>query len=188
MSKLAGVRRRAVVAELIKRMREAGSWSGETHVQKNLYLLDTLLGVPTDYGFTLYRYGPYSFELHDDIVGMTATGFLEFESQIPYGPSLGVTSRAANVLRRFPRTIKEYEDELCFVANKLSNDDVISLERLATALYVTKESGGFGDVESRARELHRLKPHVSLKDARLSMERLGQLVEDANRAGFEVNL
>ncbi|MBI2918982.1 MAG: hypothetical protein HYY01_13460 [Chloroflexi bacterium] len=185
MSKLVGLRRQAVVADLIKRLAEAGSWCGETHVQKSMYLLDSL-GVPTDYKFVLYRHGPYSFDLHDDLVGMTATGILGVESRFPYGPSLEATRRAENVLRRFPKTTGKYAKQLDFVAKALAKGDMISLERLATAFYVTKRLGTLEGVERRARELNKLKPHVSLEQARLAVEHTDQLIEEIRRTGLEI--
>ena len=185
MSKLAGLRGRAVVAELIRRMQDAGSWSGETHVQKSMYLVNSLLGVPMEYEFVLHRYGPYSFDLHDDLIDMAAAGLLEMESHPPYGPSLKPTERAAKVIARFPRTMKRYEKELSFVADSLGEENVNSLERLATALYVTKKSDHPNDVETRARDLRTLKPHVALEDARQAVKRIDQLAEDARQFRLE---
>ena len=55
-----------VVCLLVEEMRRQGSWSGETHLQKGTYLLKHLVGVPLQYKFTLYKHGPFSFQLRDD--------------------------------------------------------------------------------------------------------------------------
>ena len=176
---LMGLRRKAVVADLISRMKNAGSWAGETHVQKSLYPLDTLLDTPTGYEFVLYKYGPFSFDLRDELGSMAATGLLDVKPQLPYGPSFEITERGQKVISRFPRTMSRYRDKLDFVASALSDRKVISLERLTTALYVRKKSTALKDVEGRVRELRRLKPHVSLQDAKEATEEIDKLVDQA---------
>ena len=47
--------REAIVAAIDQRMAERGSWCGETHLQKAVYFLQTLLDVPTDFGYILYN-------------------------------------------------------------------------------------------------------------------------------------
>jgi hypothetical protein len=51
------------------------------------------------------------------------------------------------------------------------------LERLATALYVTKQTnlGHDGSLQSRAECIHRLKPHVSFAAAAEAVQEIDQL-------------
>jgi hypothetical protein len=46
------LQRAALLTTLADKLRDAGSWCGETHLQKAAYLLQTLLQVPL--GFSLY--------------------------------------------------------------------------------------------------------------------------------------
>ena len=70
MTKLEGWTQKALLAELIEKLQENGSWCGETHVQKCAYFLEDLLGVPVGCEFVLYKHGPYSFDLHDALIEM----------------------------------------------------------------------------------------------------------------------
>ena len=55
--------RSAILLDLAAQLREHGSWTGETHVQKAAYFVQELLGVPSGFRFVLYRHGPFSFDL-----------------------------------------------------------------------------------------------------------------------------
>ena len=41
----------ALLMQLLNEMRQRGSWCGETHVQKSVYLLQELFGVPLEFQF-----------------------------------------------------------------------------------------------------------------------------------------
>jgi uncharacterized protein YwgA len=173
-------RRMVVLSELIEALDRRGSWCGETHIQKNAYFLDELLGVPfEEYDFILYKHGPFSFELRNELTGMRADGLLALEAQpYPYGPSLVTTDLAQNLKSRFRQTLERYRPAVEFVAEHLGNKGVVELERLATALYVTRELPN-ASVEDRAQRLVHLKPHVPLTSATNAVERVDQIMDDA---------
>lgn len=156
----------AVLVGLARRLHERGSWSGETHLQKATYLLHELRGVPFDFNFILYKHGPFSFELRDELGSMRADRLLEREVQPPpYGPRFVVTERGRELEARFARTMHRYGDSLDWVADRLGDRGVVALERLATAVWVTRELGDAASVEARAARLHEVKPHVGIADA-----------------------
>lgn len=160
-----GLKRKVLVLSLLRRMKDEDSWCGETHVQKCLYFLQEMMGAPTDYPFILYKHGPFSFELRDDLTAMRVDGLVEVHvrSNI-YGPSLSPGPIAQALLERFPKTLQEYDSQISFIAKRLSPKNVAELERLATALYVTDEEG-LQTQRSRAERVHELKPHVSVEEA-----------------------
>lgn len=172
------LRRAAVVSALTDGLRERGSWSGETHIQKTTYILQDLLGVPLELDYVLYKHGPYSFDLHDELAEMRADEILDVIPQPPpYGPKL-VTGEGAEQLReRFPKTLKKYEPQITYVAERLGDQGVTSLEKLATALWVTKEEGG--SVTARAKTLNALKPHISITAAERAVEQIDLMVNEA---------
>ena len=155
-----------LVAALNDRLRAHGSWCGETHMQKATYFLQEMLGVKMNFDFMLYKHGPFSFELRDVLGEMRADCLLVMQQRpYPYGPSLVVPSEQQETLqRRFPRTLKRYSKSLEFVGSELGGKKVSELERLATALYVTRENSSSLESE-RARALTLLKPHVSFNES-----------------------
>src|ERR1035441_4963526 len=68
--------RMAVLTLLDREMLAKGSWCGETHIQKATYFLQELLGVDLGFEFVLYRHGPFSFELRDELSSMQADDIL----------------------------------------------------------------------------------------------------------------
>ncbi len=172
-------RRAALIAELVRKLRVRDSWAGETHVQKTSYFLQEMLDVPLDLRFTLYKYGPFSFDLRDQLTEMRGLDQLELEPQPrPYGPKLAVGDGAEQLRTRFPKTLNRYDEALNFVAEEIGAMGVGPLERLATALMVTKELPG-ADAEERAERLHRYKAHVSMEQAREAVERVDTLIDEA---------
>jgi|SRR3990170_5564046 len=160
-------------------MTKKGSWCGETHLQKAVYFLQELLGVPLDIDFILYKHGPFSFDLRDELSTLRANGLLEVRLQpFPYGPSFLPTKASDEFRKAFPRTLGKYEDEINFVANTLGGRTAGDLERLATVLYIRNEEDE-EDPEAISRRLHELKPHISPDGARSAVEEFQQLVQSA---------
>lgn len=169
----------AVLTRLLDRLRDHGSWGGETHVQKAAYCLQTLLGVPLDFQFVLYRYGPFSFDLRDELTALRADDLLGLEIRAPYGPKLVTTEQGKIWQDRYPKTLGRYEAAIEFVARALGQEDVAGLEKVATALYVTEQLGAASPVEARAARLHEVKSHIPLDAAREAVRRLDRIREDA---------
>lgn len=169
--------RGALVTRLARELRAAGSWCGETHIQKAVYLLQELLGVPTGFLFVLYKHGPFSFELSDELTALRGDQLLTLEVQSPYGPRYARTPLTDRLEEAYKPTVDQFEDHLRYVAQVIGNRTVGQLERLATALYVTRRTdlGHDGSVESRAECIHRLKPHVSVVAATEAIEEIDRL-------------
>lgn len=185
MEDITGLPLKAVVTKLVDEMSQQGGWCGETHIQKTAYFLQGLLGVPLGYDFVIYKHGPYSFDLHDDLAIMKANRFLKSEAQYPYGPSFRKGDLGQVVTDRFPKTLGKFDRQIKFVAKKIGNKDkgVVELERLGTALFVTKTMNIDG-VGSRASEMVRLKPHISIADARQAVESVDELIRRASEKGL----
>ncbi|MBN8869075.1 MAG: hypothetical protein J0H66_04250 [Solirubrobacterales bacterium] len=165
----------AVLVGLIDRLGSSGSWSGETHVQKAAYLLTQLRDVDFDFRFILYKHGPFSFELRDELSELVDDGFIDrFTPNPRYGPKLSATDVGKSLEATFSKAIRRYEESLDWIAEKLSDRNVKDLERLATAMWVTKKNPG-ADVGSRATELTEVKPHISLESAIASVEEIDTL-------------
>jgi hypothetical protein len=159
------LQRSALVAMLADELKAHGSWSGETHLQKAAFLLQEALGVPLGYDFTLYKHGPFSFELRDDVHALRADGLLTLEPRPqPYGPTIVTTPRTELLEKRFPETRDRYASKVAKVAELVGPKGVISLERVATAFLLMRRHPDFEDAEV-ALELRRVKPHISEEGA-----------------------
>lgn len=154
----------ALVVSLIDRLREHGSWCGETHVQKAAYIAGASSLVPLGFDFVLYRHGPFSFEMRDFLGEMRAEGFIDVEPQYPYGPRLHPADRAGLLIESNAESVNAYWEELDKIADFIGNQGVAALERLATALYFMSSHPDAPD-EEIASMVHAEKPHVSLEAA-----------------------
>jgi len=152
----------ALVLELATSLKENGSWAGETHLQKAAYFLKSLLKVPLEVEFILYKHGPFSFELRELLTEMEAQGFLNWKPMPPYGPSIESGELGKALRAGFDTLVEKYRDQINFVSHQLGSKNVAELERLATALYVTKE--GYSG-SSRVGRIRQLKPHVEVSQA-----------------------
>lgn len=170
----------AVLAGLARRLDERGSWSGETHIQKATYLVYELMDVPFDFDFILYKHGPFSFELRDELASMRGDRLLERQPQpAPYGPRIVITDRGRELEERLARTMERYGPKLDWISDLVGPKNVLDLERLATALWITRQQPQ-ADEESRAAELTQIKPHVSRDAALAAIREIDELLEEAN--------
>lgn len=171
----------ALLTELIHNLRNHGSWCGETHIQKSVYFLEnlfeeTILG----FEFVLYRHGPFSFDLRDELTAMRADGFLVLEPQEPpYGPRISPTPSSLQFKTLYPKTLRKYQKPMEFIMKKIGDKKVSDLEKLSTALFVTKQKGDDAPGSERAEEIHDLKPHISIPDALDAIEKIDTILKEA---------
>ncbi|MFO0840611.1 MAG: hypothetical protein U1D55_19045 [Phycisphaerae bacterium] len=129
-------------------------------------MLQGLAGAETHFDFILYKHGPYSFELSDELSAMRADGLISLRVQAHgYGPTILTETAADKLIERFPKTTRRHAPLIEFVAAKLGCKTVVELERLATAFFVANEHDECSESAIGAR-VNRLKPHVEVEQAR----------------------
>jgi len=152
-------KKHAMILAVIDGLKEHGSWTGKTHVQKTLSLLHDKGEIEVPFEFVLYRHGPYSFDVQAELEQMRSYTAIEIEVQ---GQGYGV------VLRRGPMAI--YADRMgelspnekqaiAKVCRFVGNKGVKDLEKLATASWIRRWEGKT-DPQAVAKRLHELKPHI----------------------------
>ncbi|MEG3056219.1 MAG: hypothetical protein RQM90_09140 [Methanoculleus sp.] len=100
------IQRDRLLFELIDELTNYGSWCGETHIQKATYFLEAMMGIPLGFPYVLYKHGPFSFDLSDELASMRADALLEWEIKPePYGNALKTTDVSAGLKARVPRTL-----------------------------------------------------------------------------------
>ena len=175
MDKISEFERRALICHLVRTMRDEGSWAGETQIQKSVMFLQELLDVPIGYDFVLYLHGPFSFELRSDLALMRILFYLDVEPRAHYGPSFTLGGRGEQV----KSTPSKYQSAIDFVAQQVSGDNVRSLERISTAFFLQKSDPSLKNSSEVATEMHRLKPHISIKQALQAIEQADEIKRKA---------
>jgi len=162
----------AVLIALADELSVRGSWCGETHMQKAVYFLQELTSVPLGFDFILYKHGPFSFDLRDELTAMRADGLLELQvTPGPYGPSLSSTKYGEAISGRFADVVRNYRAKINYVAQQLGDKGVADLERLATALFICKEdSANQLGVHGCAVKITEIKPHINSEAAERAAE------------------
>lgn len=169
----------AILFKMIESLRKAGNWTGETSIHKAFYILHKLMNVDIRYSFTLYLHGPFSFELRDDICKYVAYDFIKLEYESAnYGPKHNLTGASKNFLEKHKRLITDYDQKIENVCNLIKTNSVLSLERLATALYVMKELNRSG--EEAVDKLIELKPHIKSDEARNAVDEVTGWIKSYN--------
>lgn len=158
-----------ILLHMLEQLRAHGSWGGETHLQKAMYVLGATTQQDTGFPFVLYRHGPYSFDLHDALGYASARCLIDFEVHPPYGPKLRLTELGKEYLRQGEQHIARMTADITSVAQWFGGKGVGELEKLATAIYVRHEDPTASDDEL-AIKIHQCKPHVSLEEARRALD------------------
>ncbi|MBF0235163.1 MAG: hypothetical protein HQK65_19335 [Desulfamplus sp.] len=162
----------AITLKLLESLRANESWGGETHLQKSAYLLKEMYNVPLHYEFILYKHGPFSFDMRDELALLQTAGQIQVEPQpVPFGPKLGISPVGQALLQRLPHRWQPYKDQVVQVAQWLSGYGVKKLEQLATALYVIKEMPQ-DNAAAWKKRLQQYKPHVSDECAEAAVEEI----------------
>jgi uncharacterized protein YwgA len=173
------LKRAALITRLLENLKDKGSWCGETHAQKASFFVQHLMKVPLEFEFILYKHGPFSFDLRDELTSLRADGLIRLEPRWPYGPTIKPTELARKLQNNYHRTLGLYENKIAYVADKLGAKGVADLERLATALYVTGQQGAGDPPEKRAAKLSEIKPHISADQALASIREVDQMIEES---------
>jgi uncharacterized protein YwgA len=164
----------SIILELISNLKDIGSWCGETHIQKCTFFLEEMLGVPLELDFIMYKYGPYSFDLSDDLTAMRAYNYIDLIPQDPYGVSYCLVDEVNKLKKFYPNDVEEYSEKISIVAEYFGNKTVVELEKLATAFFIHNNKG-LNTINEIAASLHEIKPHVSYKDAEKAVEEILQI-------------
>lgn len=130
-----------------------------------MFILQDIAKANFGYKFVIYKHGPYSFDLSNELTEMRAAGILEF--QFPregYGPSIRATDFGDRVYNVNKENLEKYNAVSKFLAEWFSASDVRHLEKIATAYFVTAKNPRDPAME-RARKLNSLKPHVDMQSA-----------------------
>ena len=159
------------LSEIIKALHAKHSWCGETHIQKACYLIQHLAGESV-FSFILYKHGPFSFELRDDIENMRAYNLVQY-LMMPDGYGARIVLNTQNAPKLEAELPPSFDAAIQKVANEIGAAQVAELEQLATALYFTKDDPK-GD--QRVEAIVEVKPHISRADAAIAVSRIDRLL------------
>ena len=173
--------KRALLAHLMRHIRASGSWSGETHIQKSMYFLQSLLNVDTGYHFVLYLHGPFSFDVHEVLTWMISRCEIDLQRFDLYGPRLKLTPGG----KKLAGEHEGFDDQMKWVSSHIATMNVVDLERVGTVCLLKTGAPDWSD-EQIANELHRLKPHITPEVGLQGIREFEELRQTAISAGVVI--
>jgi hypothetical protein len=140
---------------------------GRTALMKYLYFLQVLRGVPLEYNFSLYSYGPFDSDVLADLSTAEALNIVNVtpvEFSGGYGYQIRVGSHAKSAKERADAFLKSYKNDVDWIFATFGDLNSAELELASTIVYVDRElqdhnqTAAEGDVAARVSEI---KPHFS---------------------------
>ena len=141
---------------LLDALKGKNGWAGMVHLQKGCYIAQRMLGVPLDYKFIQYVYGPYAFDLSDEIY-LINDKFILSQGFPPV--SYGVSYDLYEDIEKYVEANKDnykFRVEINFIAGRL--------EKLAAA-YMINEKYPDAEREERIKKLIGWKPFMTEPEA-----------------------
>ena len=151
--------KKAIFTYLVSKLNEKTDQVGKTTVQKMMYFLKRMGLV--DYEYTLYHYGPYSFEVENELEQLESSGILN----ISWDPDRGYFIRLAEGydLSEPGTSMKEAID---FLVRKFGQKRAKDLSLIATVLYFYSRLPENEIIET----VKNLKPQFSELEVRKALE------------------
>lgn len=132
----------AVVAYVAQHWESTTTELGRTVMQKVCYFLKAK-GVPLDYTFEMYHYGPYSQELYFRLEELVADGIIEDMSSTPKKSVYAPGKKDNEILEVYRESLALYRDDIKQIIKLLTNFGPADLELLATIHYFQTSYGKF---------------------------------------------
>ncbi len=140
--------RYALITELARRLEPTSSQFGKTALQKIVYLLTDLFGIPTGYEFEFYNYGPFSSQLHHDLDLVAHIGGVVVEDYSAEfaGYVISPGERADALIEKGAEFIhsSEVDKAISRVVDEFGDFNASELELRATILFVDRDLAARG--------------------------------------------
>lgn len=145
---------------------------GRTALMKFAYLLKEVKGVPLNYRFTLYVYGPFDSRVLGDLRRAESQGGVD-SALVPFPGGHGYVYSPGPKIEKLKELaegfLKEYDAEISWVVDEFGDRTAGDLETISTLVYVDsnarkRESENF--LDELADKVFKIKPHLVLEDIR----------------------
>lgn len=155
----------ALIVYLAEQMEESAQWFGKTALQKLVYLLQTLFGVPVGYQYSLYIHGPFSKELMDDVDYLDGIGGLEVSfDQNANGYKIRPAQGADKIKAKAQDFLDNYRPQINQLLGKFGSMRARELELRSTIVFIDRYAVQTNREMTRqefAQEVSSIKPHFS---------------------------
>jgi hypothetical protein len=149
-------------------VRNAPTGFGRTALMKCLYFLQSVRGVPLDYHFRLYTYGPFDADVLTDLsfaerLGAVKSELLHFSGGHRY--ELGPGASAETMIERARDFLDRYQADIDWVVEVFGSRTALDLENISTLVFTDRSATERGDritFGELVRKVHEVKPHLAI--------------------------
>lgn len=152
-----------VLADLVQRAPDQKL--GRTQLMKLMYFLQELKGLPLDYNFTLFTYGPFDSEVLSDLSTACGLGIVSEEELLyssSYGYKITPATKANSCSIELSQVAPDATAKVYEVLEQFGKYGAAELELRSTILFVDRDLTGphlhAGELATRVRQI---KPHFS---------------------------
>ncbi|MCG6535766.1 MAG: SocA family protein [Syntrophales bacterium LBB04] len=133
--------RYALIAELAQRLQAQSPQFGKTSLQKMIYLLQELKGVPIGYQFCLYTHGPFAAQLLGDLDLVEALGAVKVQYIISGfgGYQISPGNECESIRCKASEFLKENKEAIDEVVNEFGKYSAKELELRSTIVYLDRD-------------------------------------------------
>jgi len=134
---------------------------------KYLYFLQVMRGVPLEYSFSLYSYGPFDSDVLGDLSSaelLNIVNITPVEFSGGYGYQIRPGTRAESAKEKADHFLKKYKKDIDWLFAKFGNLNSAQLELASTIIYVDRELGDRkqrSSINTVATQVSEIKPHFS---------------------------
>ena len=130
-----GKQRLAILWKLIYLLQD----TGKIKLQKLVYFLQEVKRVPLGYSYRLHHYGPYSFDLENDVADLMSKGYVKVTADPEgYGYHVQVENEAPD---NIDEQAAQYIDDVQALLHDFGEKDRPTLELMATIHFVNSILG-----------------------------------------------
>lgn len=171
--------RYALITELARRLATKSPQFGKTALQKIVYFLTDLFGIPTGYEFEFYNYGPFSSQLHHDLDLVAHIGGVVVEDYSAEfaGYVISPGERADALIKKGAEFIhsSEVDKAISRVVDEFGDYNASELELRATILFVDRDLTARGKTATEDTIINiveKLKPRFERFDIENALEEM----------------
>jgi len=145
-----------LLLHIIDKLHSKGDRNGETNIQKLAYFIIKAKLAPLDYDYVLYNYGPYSFQLKDDLTYIEESRMVCKE---PDSSGFGFKYIPNYEMDFVDETLKEtrFQSKIDQLIIKFRQIPAKNLGLIATYMYIYDKNQDIDD-ENLINAVHNIKP------------------------------
>lgn len=126
----------SLILHVIERLNKKSYRSGETSVQKLLYFIQEMLDIDFNYQYELYNYGPFSFNLNEDIDFMENAHVIYKEPDPSGFGFMLIPNKEIEFVQNVLKSKSRYEGKIDQLLDEFSIMPAKNLALLATFIFV----------------------------------------------------